>query len=117
MTESETGVEVDAEADADTDTETETDATRQPAIELDESDTVVTVLEDAEAGDVVTDDELELTESVPFGHKVALTVHDPGDEVRKYGEVIGVATESIEPGEWVHTHNCDSARGKAEGRR
>ncbi|MCU4741382.1 UxaA family hydrolase [Natronoglomus mannanivorans] len=117
MTDSETGVEADAAAGADTDTETEATGTRRPSVELDESDTVVTVLEDAEAGDVVTDREFEVTEAVPFGHKVALTSHDPGDEVRKYGEVIGVATEPIEPGEWVHTHNCDSARGKAEGRR
>ncbi|WP_276253917.1 UxaA family hydrolase [Halomontanus rarus] len=107
MTESGAGAETEPEA-----------RTRRAAIELDGTDTVVTVLEDAETGDVVGDDgALELTESVPFGHKVALVDHEPGDEIRKYGEVIGVATESVEPGEWVHTHNCDSARGKAEGRR
>lgn len=108
MTESGAGAETGPEAGT---------RPRRAAIELDETDTVVTVLEDAEAGDVVGDDGApELAESVPFGHKVALVDHEPGDEVRKYGEIIGVATEPIEPGEWVHTHNCDSARGKAEGR-
>lgn len=90
--------------------------TTQPAITLDETDTVVTMLADTEVGDTVeTDTTLELTEPVAFGHKVALVERDVGDEIRKYGEVIGVATEPISPGSWVHTHNCDSVRGKAEG--
>ncbi|WP_265110751.1 UxaA family hydrolase [Halosolutus halophilus] len=92
--------------------------TRHQSIQLDESDTVVTVLEDTTAGNTVETNrgDVELVESVAFGHKVAIDDLAPGDEIRKYGEVIGVATERIVQGEWVHVHNCDSVRGKAEGR-
>lgn len=85
------------------------------AIVIDRSDTVATMLEDGDAGDPLADEDVELTEAVPFGHKVALDDHPKGAEIRKYGEAIGVATEPIRAGEWVHTHNCDSARGRADG--
>jgi len=45
---------------------------------------------------------------------VALVPFEPGDAVVKYGEVIGQATESIEPGDWVHTHNAESRRGRGD---
>jgi hypothetical protein len=47
---------------------------------------------------------------VPFGHKIALKPLTLGDEVMKYGEVIGVASAGIEVGEWLHTHNVESVR-------
>ncbi|MGG5887858.1 UxaA family hydrolase [Falsiroseomonas sp. HC035] len=43
---------------------------------------------------------------IPPGHKVAIRPHSPGEEIRRYGQIIGFATESIAPGDWVHTHNC-----------
>ena len=55
---------------------------------------------------------------VPAGHKVALRPHAPGEAVRRYGQIIGFATEAIAPGEWVHTHNLsmgDFARDYAYG--
>ncbi|WP_129115332.1 UxaA family hydrolase [Halegenticoccus tardaugens] len=55
-----------------------------------------------------------LTDLIPFGHKFALVPLAPGDEVHKYGEVIGRATTAVEPGEWVHTHNCESTRGRGD---
>src|SRR6185295_8795875 len=42
---------------------------------------------------------------IPKGHKVALKRVAVGDDVRKYGWPIGVATKAIEPGDHVHTHN------------
>ncbi|MCC6856964.1 MAG: altronate dehydratase [Bryobacterales bacterium] len=42
---------------------------------------------------------------VPAGHKVALTKIARGEIVRRYGEVIGRATQAIEPGEHVDLHN------------
>ena len=42
---------------------------------------------------------------VPAGHKVALRQVAAGEPVRKYGEVIGYATETIAPGDHVHLHN------------
>ena len=55
---------------------------------------------------------------VPAGHKVALRPHSSGDAVRRYGQIIGFATEAIAPGDWVHTHNLsmgDFARDYAWG--
>lgn len=42
---------------------------------------------------------------IPSGHKIALTQITANAPVRKYGQVIGFATRSIQPGEHVHTHN------------
>lgn len=79
-------------------------------------DNVVTAITDLEAGTEISYDDsvVELAEDVPFGHKVALVPIDPGDTVVKYGEPIGEAVEPIGPGEWVHTHNCESARGRGD---
>ena len=48
------------------------------------------------------------TENVPAGHKFALRDIRFGEEIIKYGEVIGRATTDIQKGEWVHTHNVKS---------
>ena len=42
---------------------------------------------------------------IPQGHKMALKGLSEGDQVVKYGFSIGHATASVEPGQWVHTHN------------
>jgi altronate hydrolase len=42
---------------------------------------------------------------IPQGHKIALREIKAGTPVRKYGQVIGVATEDIAPGDHVHVHN------------
>jgi len=48
---------------------------------------------------------LRLRDEVPAGHKVALREIPRGEQVRKYGQVIGIATSDIAAGEHVHTHN------------
>src|SRR6516165_9414747 len=48
---------------------------------------------------------IRLTEPVRLGHKIAVRAIRKGDYVRKYGQIIGQATERIEPGQWVHSHN------------
>ena len=48
---------------------------------------------------------LVLRDEVPAGHKIALRNVAPGEPVRKYGFVIGLATQPLEPGTWVHSHN------------
>lgn len=50
-------------------------------------------------------DELSAGENIPAGHKVALRVIAAGSEVRRYGQIIGFATEDIAAGAHVHTHN------------
>ncbi|PTM58021.1 galactarate dehydratase [Desmospora activa DSM 45169] len=44
---------------------------------------------------------LKLKESIPQGHKVALTDLDRGDPIIRYNEVIGYAESPIEKGKWV----------------
>ena len=51
---------------------------------------------------------LEEQNNIPAGHKVALKDIKSGDEVIKYGMVIGKAYKDIKKGEWVHTHNLKS---------
>ena len=44
-------------------------------------------------------------QDISAGHKIALRPIASGERIFKYGEVIGRATQNIEAGEWVHTHN------------
>ena len=45
-------------------------------------------------------------ERIPAGHKVAVHALALGEAVRRYGQIIGFATQPIEPGAHVHVHNC-----------
>lgn len=66
--------------------------------------TEITVTRGAEALRIVAD------ALIPFGHKIALVPMDEGGQVIKYGEVVGIATSPIRPGQHVHVHNVRSDR-------
>src|SRR5689334_23382642 len=53
----------------------------------------------------VADVTIELAQPVRIGHKIAVRPIKAGENVRKYGQIIGQATEAIAPGQWVHSHN------------
>ncbi|MDH6291352.1 UxaA family hydrolase [Rhodococcus opacus] len=53
---------------------------------------------------------LELRDPVPLGHKIALVDLEKGQDVIEYGLRIGVTTEKIARGSYVHVHNVRSAR-------
>jgi altronate hydrolase len=56
--------------------------------------------------------------TIPSGHKLAVASINAGEAVRRYGQIIGFATRSIEPGDHVHSHNLsvgDFAREYAFG--
>lgn len=57
---------------------------------------------------------LTLSGPVPYAHKIAVRAITPGDPVIKYGEVIGIASQAIAPGDWVHVHNVESARARGD---
>ncbi len=59
-------------------------------------------------------DAVKLMDETPFAHKVALKEIPAGEHVIKYGEIIGVATQNIQTGQWVHVHNLQGLRGKGE---
>lgn len=48
---------------------------------------------------------LSLPVAVPFGHKIAVLPIARREPVRKYGQTIGLASQPIQPGDWVHLHN------------
>jgi altronate dehydratase len=49
--------------------------------------------------------EIRVRQAIGAGHKVAVTEIREGGAVLKYGEVIGLAREHIQPGDLVHVHN------------
>ena len=56
---------------------------------------------------------VELAEAIPYQHKFSVARIDAGKEIIKDGVVIGKATQDIEPGQHVHTHNMTGLRLKA----
>lgn len=90
------------------------------AIAIHPKDNVATLLNEAKSRELVTvqlgDDSFELTasEDLHFGHKIALAEIRNGENVIKYGEVIGQATADIPPGTLVHIHNVGSLRGRGD---
>jgi altronate dehydratase small subunit len=97
------------------------------AIQIDEKDNVATTTSEvgvSEALEVISPDgkvilKPKVAEDIPFGHKLAIKPIKKGENIVKYGEVIGVATQPVKAGAWVNTHNVGSARmptsGKEEG--
>ena len=51
---------------------------------------------------------------IPRGHKVALRAIPGGTALRKFGQVIGIATQDIAVGDHVHLHNLAMAENAAE---
>jgi altronate hydrolase len=58
----------------------------------------------AHSGDQVT-----TTQTIPMGHKLALSARATGEPVHRYGQIIGFAKMPIRPGDHVHTHNLGVA--------
>jgi altronate hydrolase len=48
---------------------------------------------------------------IPFGHKVALKPIAAGEPIRRYGQIIGFATQDVRPGQHVHSHNLAVGEG------
>ncbi|BCJ87602.1 UxaA family hydrolase [Effusibacillus dendaii] len=58
--------------------------------------------------------DLELIDPIEFGHKFAVAPIRKGEDVIKYGEVIGVASQDIATGQHVHVHNVEGKRGRGD---
>ena len=80
--------------------------TLPPVIRLSPEDGVLIARIGLPPGTTVADGVQVGSRRIPPGHKVAVRAHAVGDAIRRYGQVIGFATEAIAPGDWVHTHNC-----------
>ena len=86
------------------------------ALVISERDNVATALQPLDEGRIIEIGSVSVTvrEGIPSGHKVALRAIAAGEPVIKYGSPIGTATEAIEPGTHVHTHNVASSRGRGD---
>lgn len=81
----------------------------QAIFQVEMKDNVATALEPLTPGpaEVKGDrrtDSVAVLENIPIGHKVAVNNITSGDEIMKYGVVIGRATRDIKRGQWVHLH-------------
>jgi altronate dehydratase small subunit len=88
------------------------------AIRIDPSDNVAVVLEPVVPGAHIDLDAPGLaviaSETIAFGHKVAVRDIARGERVIKYGDTIGRATKDIRCGSHVHVHNVESLRGRGD---
>lgn len=78
---------------------------------LSDSDHVGVVARDVRKGEDLGG--VAALEDIPKGHKIALADVPAGTEVRKYSQVIGVASSDIKAGTHVHTHNLGFSAGGA----
>ncbi|HWO78529.1 MAG TPA: UxaA family hydrolase [Bacillus sp. (in: firmicutes)] len=58
--------------------------------------------------------EVTVLDEIKFGHKFAVVSMEEGEDIIKYGEVIGQATRRILAGEHVHIHNLEGKRGRGD---
>lgn len=92
------------------------------AILLNSNDNVATLLDNT-----FTNEDIEIIDTknsvisvvrsldfIPRGHKIALKNISEGENIIKYGFVIGCATKDIKPCQYVHVHNLSSLRGRGD---
>lgn len=90
------------------------------AIVIKESDNVATALHDLPQGQqasVGIGDEtiaVMLVEDIELGHKFAIRDIAEGQNIIKYGEIIGRATDHIAKGAHAHVQNIESLRGRGD---
>ncbi|MGD9915265.1 MAG: UxaA family hydrolase [Rhizobiaceae bacterium] len=80
----------------------------QPArtLRLSPDDNIVVAAEKVGKGSPTSEGIVSL-QPIPFGHKMAARAIAQGEPVRKFGQIIGFASQPIAPGDWVHEHNVE----------
>ena len=90
------------------------------AIIIKEQDNVATALRDIQPHEEImvgVGDEARpfvVQEFISYGHKFSVKDIAPGENILKYGEVIGRATREILAGTHAHIHNIESLRGRGD---
>ena len=93
---------------------------RRHALAIKQEDNVATAIRDIAAGEaaLVGIDErtltITVTQDIALGHKLAVRAIHKGEDILKYGTVIGRATQDIQLGEHVHVQNVESTRGRGD---
>ena len=77
---------------------------------IDSKDNCATALEDISQDTKIElkDKIIKINHNISLGHKFAINNIEIENYIIKYGEIIGIATESISEGDWIHTHNIKS---------
>ena len=78
-------------------------------IVLSPEDNVAVTLRDLAPGTPVLSGNFKTRDAIPAGHKMAITPIADGGDVIKYGQVIGQASGTIQPGAHVHVDNLQMA--------
>jgi altronate hydrolase len=76
-----------------------------PVIRIHADDNIVIARRQLLGGTTIDGEGVVVAGMVPPGHKLATRAIKVGEPVRRYNQVIGVATRDIAPGQHVHTHN------------
>ncbi|SEO38967.1 altronate hydrolase [Salinihabitans flavidus] len=85
------------------------------ALKLHNSDNVAIAMGDIAPGAPVSDIQLTSLDSVPRGHKIAVSNIKAGAQIIKYGQIIGLASADIPAGTHIHVHNATMTQhGKRE---
>lgn len=92
------------------------------ALKIHRDDDVATMFMEARPGcevcvrglDGQTSGSIDVMERVPAGHKIALRNIKIGQQIKKYGVVIGRATDAITKGSLVDIRNVESQRGRGD---
>ncbi|HUQ73474.1 MAG TPA: altronate dehydratase family protein [Burkholderiales bacterium] len=74
-------------------------------IRLHAEDDVVIARVELPAGTMINKENVRAAVRVPAGHKIAVRAVAQGKPVHRYNQIIGFATQAIEPGDHVHVHN------------
>lgn len=90
------------------------------AIMIKEKDNVATALRDIRTGETISvgigeqTKEISIINTIPYGHKFAIKDISKGENILKYGEIMGRATQDIAVGAHAHIQNIESLRGRGD---
>lgn len=80
------------------------------AIHLHPDDPIAIVTGDTASGETILWEggSTQARQAIGRYHKVAIRALAQGETILRYGAPIGIATQPIAPGDWVHLHNLQS---------
>ncbi|MGI9346814.1 MAG: UxaA family hydrolase, partial [Gammaproteobacteria bacterium] len=78
-------------------------------VRLHEQDNVAIAMAPLAAAKSIENYNLTTAAEIPRGHKIALREIKAGEHIRKYGQIIGAASQDIRAGDHVHTQNLSMA--------
>ncbi|MDP5272621.1 UxaA family hydrolase [Chengkuizengella axinellae] len=83
------------------------DGKKNNVVKIHGSDSVAITLKEFNEGErIILDDKVvEINETIPYGHKIAIKDVSKGEDIIKFGYPIGHSTENIVAGSWIHSHN------------